>query len=190
MPNMDRPKSPSAFHGVMCSRPDKDMPADINIEQSRLSGSTAESLLLIGGVEPHPGPMRAADELIAVQTQIITDLSEIPKEPEIKEIIKKYDPTQDANCIFKELSKYKVADLKLAASFLSNKQPEELKLCKDELVNMIITKIENQMPEHCKCCNESYTVQFGSTPTLSCLLCGQGAHDKCLKEMSGDGGLP
>ena len=189
-PNMDRLKSPSAFHGVMCSRPDKDMPADINIEQSRLSGSTVESLLLIGGVEPHPGPMMAADELLAVQKQIIKDLSEIPKEPEIKEIIKKYDSTQDANCIFKELSKYKVADLKLAASFLSNKQPEELKLRKDEWVNMIITKIENHMPEHCKCCDESYTVQFGSTPTLSCLLCGQGAHDKCLNEMLEERGLP
>ena len=78
-PNMDRPKSPSAFHGVMCSRPGKDMPEDINIEQSRLSGSTVESLLLIGGVEPHPGPMMAADELLAVQKQIIKDLSEIPK---------------------------------------------------------------------------------------------------------------
>ena len=92
---MDRPKSPSAFHRVICSRPDKDMPADINIEQFRLSESTVESLLVIRGVEPHPGPMMAADELLAVQTQIIKDLSEIPKEPEIIEIMKKYYSTQD-----------------------------------------------------------------------------------------------
>ena len=31
---------------------------------------------------------------------------------------------------------------------------------------------------------------FCSTPTLSCLLCGQGAHDKCLNEMLEEDGVP
>ena len=45
-----------------------------------------------------------------------------------------------------------------------------------ELADKIVLRIEGLFSIDCQDCGEKYRVKLGSTPPLSCFLCGQGAH--------------
>ena len=47
------------------------------------------------------------------------------------------------------------------------------------LAKTIITGIQNYFHEMCEACGEHYTVKFHDTPTLRCISCNQGCHEKC-----------
>ena len=54
-----------------------------------------------------------------------------------------------------------------------------------ELADKIVLQIEGLFPIDCQDCGEKYRVKLGTTPPISCFLCGQGAHT-CMQSMGGN----
>ena len=53
------------------------------------------------------------------------------------------------------------------------------KLNKPDLINLLICKIQNLLPDTCQICNVSYVSNVNDPPFLSCSLCGQEVHKQC-----------
>ena len=122
-------------------------------------------------------------------TEILANLATLAPDAEIKTVIVKYNPDQPANAIYTNLLKCSASALKKTAQFLN--LGKTVNLTKTHISNWIIGKIKTFLPETCSMCNESYCIEFGSTPLLKCFLCGQGIHDKCyISQTDGRDPLP
>ena len=55
-------------------------------------------------------------------------------------------------------------------------------LSKDKLVDIIHLRIQALLPDICMYCSDTYTVKPDEEPTISCYVCEQGVHDKCLTD--------
>ena len=53
---------------------------------------------------------------------------------------------------------------------------------KDFVVNNLIVRIQNLLPDTCKICNLKYCTDLDETAVLGCSLCAQAAHNQCLVE--------
>ena len=54
------------------------------------------------------------------------------------------------------------------------------KLNKPDIVNLLICKIQNLLPDVCQICNKSYVSDISDPPFLACCLCGQEVHKQCF----------
>ncbi len=115
---------------------------------------------------------------IGNQQSIIADLLTQTQEGDVKEVLKAYYPTHTHKQQTKETGKQSVAKLKIASNFLKVKGAQAL--LKPALIQAIIVWIQNLLPDKCDICEEDYTFGLDDKPLLSCCICGQGAHDRCI----------
>lgn len=119
-------------------------------------------------------------------TEALADLIGLALDQDTKSVLQKYNTNLESSVIFRNLRKCSVESLKKAANFLNMGDPFDYKN-KEDTTYWVIQKIENFLPENCKMCNNDYTVSYGNSPSLKCLLCGQGIHEECFHEKLQDG---
>ena len=51
---------------------------------------------------------------------------------------------------------------------------------KPELINNLICRIQNLLPENCSICNLTYAISVDDKPLLPCSKCGQDVHKNCF----------
>ena len=59
--------------------------------------------------------------------------------------------------------------------------PNRIDYVKASNVDSIICRIQNLLPDTCGLCEEIYCVKNNDKTLLSCAVCGQEAHHKCLR---------
>ena len=75
----------------------------------------------------------------------------------------------------------KYQKVQLQATFEILKWPHEIiSSTKPKIVNDIVCRIQNSLPEKCDICNESYRTKLGDKHLLACAICGQEAHQPCI----------
>ena len=100
----------------------------------------------------------------------------------VKTGLKIYQYNKSIKQMESEFSKFKVPELKEILAYLNYFNPSSQYL-KPELINYIICRIQNLLPEKCGQCSEIYRVKNNDLQLLSCKKCGQEMHKKCLLEM-------
>ena len=132
-------------------------------------------LLLIGGVESNPGPKSVEDILAA--------LSVGAPDVHIRDCIRLYRMDATTTQHRKAFMKCDKATLVDTMNYLKVTGQSEYN--KDFVVNNLIVRIQNLLPDTCKICNLEYCTDLDETAVLSCSLCGQAAHNQCLAQKLG-----
>lgn len=135
-----------------------------------LSHSCRRALLLISGVESNPGP---------THLEILADLCAKAPSNEIRDCIRTYKddlPHVAQHSHIKQ--KNRRATLESTLTYLQcNVNLKDYTV--EGLVDLMIFRIQNFLPETCQHCSEEYCFKLGETPLLCCKICGQGSHTPC-----------
>ncbi len=125
-------------------------------------------LVILGGVETNPGPTQEK------QREVIETLVSTAREYDVKNVLRSYNLTHIHKQQVRDISKHNINKLKGAALFLKIEGTQSL--LKPALVQAVIVRIQNLLPDKCRICDEEYTVLLEEKPLLECSICGQGAH--------------
>ena len=135
-----------------------------------------KTLLVIGGVEQHPGPTSITTE---DDTRVLTGLIADFENQDTKDVIATYDPTHTWEQHINRMNKFKIAKLRSACADL--KIDDSQRTLKDELIKKIVKRIQVLLPEICMYCEEKYTVLPNDNPVVCCYVCKHGIHTECIK---------
>ena len=130
-------------------------------------------LLLISGVESHPGPLD--NEQVS---NILAELCVDAPNDSVRDALRTYDVELHTSQNKKKFQKVKKQDIVETLEYLGLKN--QISYTKPTCVHSLICRIENLLPDTCSMCEEDYTVGRLETPLLSCEDCGQGSHNKCI----------
>ena len=111
---------------------------------------------------------------------IIQELADNSRDPDISTVILSYRIGLHSKEIRKQVKAHNVPPLKKAAAYLGLAAEGVLK---DNLVTSIICRIETLLKDLCAVCGEYYSNSLQEKPLFNCLICNQGCHHECYKEM-------
>jgi hypothetical protein len=136
------------------------------------------SKLLIGNIEPHPGPSDLKEFLGFLYTDT--------EEPNIKEVLNDFKAAQDKATNLKKLKTKKVDNLKATLAYLNDWDKDEdiineeiESYTKDGIALLVLKKIYAMAPERCASCLKTYYFKPGEHCTLTCFRCNTGACKDC-----------
>lgn len=133
------------------------------------------ALLLISGIEPNPGPVsetRRQEEL-----NILAGLCATAPQ-EVRDCLRLYEPR---NTFTEHKLQFSGCNKPVLVATLDYLQiPDQDMYKKPKCVTNLICRIQNLLPDDCKLCGETYCVTLGEEPLLTCAICGQGTHNKCI----------
>ena len=127
---------------------------------------------MIGGVELNPGP--CSEDIIAALS------AEAPSD-EIRNCIRMFDPNKTTTEIKKALNKASADSLVATMTYLG--VPGQEAYVKPAVINSLICRIENLLPDHCPVCSDTYVISKDEMSLLNCSICGQAAHTQCLLDL-------
>ena len=133
-------------------------------------------LLLMGGVEPHPGP--TSEETNDKRASVIAELVVKAESKTVKDVLRLYKPKMTQNQLQKTFENVLLKSLIETMTFLGI--PDCVKFVKPTIIDKLISNIQSYFPDDCGMCNQEYSVGFGETIWLSCSVCRQGIHNRCL----------
>ena len=115
---------------------------------------------------------------------IIAEICAATQSVDIKNCVQCYEYGKSVKQIKQELMKFRKAPLQATFEHLKW-QHECMPRTKPDIVNDIVCRIQNFLPETCDSCNQSYRTKYGDDHVLACAICGQEAHLPCLLEKLG-----
>ena len=138
-----------------------------NGKEISISYSTPKSVLdtnlLIGNIEPNPGPTYDLKEFLAF---LFTDTAD----DNVKDVLCDFKADQDRVTNLKKMKHTKVENLKATLAYLSdwNKEDKNVKeeidnYTKDGIAILVTKKIYNMAPENCSSCNKIYYSNLENT---------------------------
>ena len=146
-----------------------------------LSKQTHDMLLLIGGVEPHPGP--TMEEINEARSSVIAEFVVKADSQAVKDVLRLYKPVMTHYQLQKAFEGTTMKLLVETTNFLG--VPGSEKYSKPAIINKLITRIQSLFPDECSICSQEYVVKLDETVLLSCSICGQGIHPRCLAQKIG-----
>lgn len=129
-----------------------------------------QTLLLIGGVEPNPGPLSGED--------VLANLCAQAPDTTIRNTLRNYKEDMSTAQLTKAFKKVDKATLVNTLQYLNVDGQSAYN--KDAVVLNLICRIQNLLPDTCNICEEMYCTLVDETPLLKCSICGQGAHTPCI----------
>ena len=154
-------------------------------------------LLLMGGIEPHPGPPKSSTDKDATQPnagawatspdglkaqqETLDKLIALSQDSIVQNVLRKYQPTKTVKAITKDFSSVIKENLVSAMTFLG--MPNQEKFTKPIVIANLITRIQNLLPDKCSHCDTPYCIEIQETPLITCCMCGQGAHTPCFASL-------
>ena len=152
-----------------------------NLLMSAMTKQTHDSLLLIGGIESHPGP--TSDETNEKRATVIAELVCKADAQTVKDTLRLYKPAMTFSQLQKALNAALVDPLVETMSYLGIADAE--KFNKPTIINNLIKKVQTLFPDMCAICSEEFVVKLEDTALLCCAICGQGIHSRCLARKIG-----
>lgn len=158
---------------VMCSISWKS--ASLGILLILLCALCHSQLLLIGGVESNPGPQSVDDILAALSVGALNT--------NIRDCIRLYRKEATTTQHKKAFSKCDKNTLVETMNYLN--VPNQDEYTKESVINNLIVRIQNLLPDMCRMCHAEYCMKLEETAVVSCSLCGQSAHNECIAQKMG-----
>ena len=122
---------------------------------------------------PHILSNETVDNTIA---ELIIDT----RSEDIKSALRIYQFNKSIKQLEREFTRLQVSQLRATLAYLNADGGVEY--LKHELVNNLICRIQNLLPEKCNICNTIYCTKNGNKTILPCSKCGQEAHKECIFE--------
>lgn len=122
----------------------------------------------------------------AVQAVIAELVVDAPS-AEIKDCLKTYDFDKTFKQLVNSFNPFGQELLVKTLNYLNI--PGRENYVKSANVEHLVCRIQNLLPDTCSICNEAYCVKNTDTMLLSCAICGQEVHHKCLLEKIGTDSL-
>ena len=141
------------------------------------------ALLVIAGVEQNPGPSTDAIDTARKQENIIAELSTDAPNTEICDCLRSYNPNNNIRQHKREFGKSEKPVIVSTLEFLGLTGQDQF--TKNACINTLICRIQNLFPDVCNLCKAEYCVKRDDVSLLSCVLCGQGSHNICIREHLG-----
>ena len=116
----------------------------------------------------------------AVNTLIAELVVNAPSE-EVKKCIKAYEYGKSVKQLSAIFTNFKQEELVSALTYLNVPNRDMYK--KPTNIENLICRIQNLLPDTCAMCNEIYCVSNNEAMLLSCVVCGQEVHKKCLSKL-------
>ena len=116
-----------------------------------------------------------------LNTEIVKKLVALAPTEKVKDTLLLYDVTKNGRQIKRDLTSSDINDLAETGEFFHIPNARSIKT-KSTLAGKILQAIENHMMQKCAECTEYYSIEYDSTPALSCRKCGQGAHQTCYDD--------
>ena len=110
---------------------------------------------------------------------IVAEICAATQSTDIKNCVQCYEYGKSVVQIKQDLMKYRKPQLIATFEFLKW-QHESMPRLKPNIVNDIVCRIQNFLPETCDICKETYRTKFGDMHFLACAICGQEAHVPCI----------
>ena len=117
------------------------------------------------------------------QKDIIAALCVGAPSDNIRNCLRKYDPTKTTWQLEKDFKKDK-KDI-LVDSLLYLGVPGMNQYRHDALPHELVCRVQNLLPDTCNLCKQTYCINIGDKPILSCVRCGQGCHNSCVLQLIG-----
>ena len=157
-----------------------------------LAAACQSSLLMVGGVEPHPGPTKSAaaapqsteslekgQKIRDGQQAILDKLCAMSTSTVVRNTLRMYD-------VSRSTSKIKLAlnnncnrdDLDETMRFLKTDNQDNY--LKAKVVDNLVSRLQNLFPDQCQICEEAHCTEIEEKPLLQCAICRQGAHNSCV----------
>ena len=96
----------------------------------------------------------------------------------VRNCLRKYDPTKTSYQIERELKKDKKDVLVETLNYLGITGMGQFRA--DALPHELVCRVQNLLPDTCHLCKQTYCIQVGEKPIMSCAKCGQGCHNPCI----------
>ena len=143
-----------------------------------ISHQCLTALLLMSGVEPNPGPDDQDQH-----TEIVAGLCTGAPSTEIRECLRLHNPQNNIKQHRTEFGRCSKSVLVATLDYL--RVPGQDLFNKPACINILISRIQNLLPDQCNICKQSYCVKLEEVPLLECALCGQGSHNSCILDLFG-----
>ena len=159
------------------------MPSLMAVE-GQVTHQCLTALLIIGGVEPSPGPGSHTDERdtsaewITMQEEILTGRCANATIIELKDCLRLHNPHISNSKHNNEFGKCQKQLLVATLDYLCTSGQDQL--AKPTCTHNIICRIQNMLQDTCNICKEEYCVKLDDTPLLLCEIYGQGSHNECI----------
>ena len=141
------------------------------------------ALLVISGVEQNPGPGADVIDTTRKHEDIIAELCTEAPSTEIRDCLRSYNPKNNIKQHKREFDKSAKPVIVSTLNFLAVTGQDHY--TKIACINTLICRIQNLFPDECNLCKAEYCVKREEIPLISCEICGQGSHDKCIREHLG-----
>ena len=141
------------------------------------------ALLVISGVEQNPGPGSDVIDTSRKHEDIIAELCTDAPSIQIRDCLRSYNPKNNIRQHKREFNKSPKPVIVSTLEFLAVTGQDQYD--KNACINTLICRIQNLFPDECNICKAEYCVKREEISLLSCEICGQGSHDKCIKEHLG-----
>ena len=142
--------------------------------ESCYSKAVIRSLLIRSGIEQNPGPTPA--EVLA--NLIASGSSDI-----VKKTLNRFETEKDFNSNIKNFQKTNITidDLKKTLMFLKEVNEETLfnDYLKDGLIELLVKRVYQLLPETCNTCGKSYHISIYEKPLVTCMICSKGCCQSC-----------
>ena len=139
-----------------------------------------KSLLVRSGIEQNPGPTTPAE--------VIGNLIATAPSDEVKKTLNKFDTEKDHKDNVKNFSKptITVDDLKKTLVFIENRIDDTGlgDFLKEGLVEMIVLRIEQILPDTCNTCGKGFAISIFDEPKIKCIICSKGCCQPCTEKYS------
>ena len=96
----------------------------------------------------------------------------------VRNCLRKYDPTKTSYQIERELKKDKKDVLVETLNYLGITGMGQFRA--DALPHELVCRVQNLLPDTCHLCKQTYCIQVGEKPIMSCVKYGQGCHNPCI----------
>ena len=97
---------------------------------------------------------------------------------DIKDCIKAYEYGKNLKQLYAAFNQFGSECITDTLNYLN--VPEREEYVKNSNVQTLVCRIQNLLPDICSICNEVYCVKNSDVSLLSCDICGQEIHHKCL----------
>lgn len=118
------------------------------------------------------------DTKIDAQQSIIAELCVGAPSKQVRDCIRKYDPTRQLYQIERSLKAEKKQVLLETLDYLE--VPGMNKYRAERCAEEVVLRIQNLLPDMCHLCKTEYCIKLTDVPAISCVKCGQGCHNQCV----------
>lgn len=120
------------------------------------------------------------EQELEAQLDVIAELCVNPPSKEIRDCLRLYDPSHNTKQLKVDLNKCRKQTIVSTLDYLGIDNYD--KYTKPACINMLVCRIQNLFPDTCIICEETYCTKLSETPLLTCGICGQGSHNRCILE--------